>query len=247
MDNRASPGNLRRVVLSEPSMSTPLARAVRVHVCREGFTVFERVLRAPRRSPLRAGLVAAILVATALGVVGTKLVVPPLAEATFLYQTGIFIHDPRTPAACTFCETLVTGVDLVSWHVPDDFQRATLLSRGLFIVAFAAFLLLVFEVVRTRRPRHLRAGASDEIASDALPSTTLLAIEGGAIQLLRPDQLAGTLERGDLGNPYRANTASLVAAAEMTPRGPVLRLRAGDRVRARIADLWLDVDGLEHA
>ena len=86
--------------------------------------------------------------------------------------------------------------------------------------------------------------ATDEIASDMLSSTELFAAERGGVLLLHPERLTGTLERGDLTTPYRANVANLVAAAEMTPRGPAIRIRAGDRVRARIADLALDVEGL---
>lgn len=228
-------------------MAHSIAPAVRVHVRREGFTVFERVIRVARRSPARAGLVATIVAASALGLFGTLVVVPPLREATRIFEEGIFVHDARAPAACTFCELPVRGAALMSWEVPSAYARAVVLSRGLFAVGAAALLALLVEVLHARRPRRLSAGstAHDEIASEVLSSTDLVSAERGAIHLVRPDRLSGTLERGDLSTPYRSSATSLLAATEMTPRGPVIRLRAGDRVKARIADLTLDVEGLD--
>ena len=208
--------------------------------------MFEQVLRVARRSPVRAALAALLVGASALGLFGVLFVVPPLRDATQIYEAGILVHDPNRPLACTVCEIPVTGDELMSWHIPDDYARAAVLSRGLLALGAATLLLLGLELRRARRPRRFTAGtaATDEIASDMLSSTELFAAEQGGVLLLHPERLTGTLERGDLATPYRANHANLVAAAEMTPRGPAIRIRAGDRVRARIADLALDVEGL---
>src|SRR4051794_35587023 len=96
-------------------MANSLAQAVHVHVRREGFTVFERVVRVARRSPARPGLVAAFLVSMALGLFGTLVVLPPLAQAADTFGAGSWIHNPHTPAACTACEVFVPGDELVQW------------------------------------------------------------------------------------------------------------------------------------